>query len=240
MNIKKYLKKRSPTRTSYEVSAVNFRPRGFAEKSSSLFLSQHNSESILYHLKDLLHKGDMDSCEDLIQLIIAHGHPLAEDVSIYLVGVQVVFEQSESMEEMFAWLEQAKLHGTKVHGDLQSKDLFLWEIFIHTLLALREGAYKKGQSVLETLIHEESVAVIAKYKLAYHLFWKNIDVERACHILEEVCENRQGFIKAWCCLGFVYKKMGLTEKAHETFSHCLSLHKTDAERRKFYKQQLAS
>ena len=212
----------------------SFKFKGLKKAESFLF-SQNDSKSLLYHLKSLLHKGDLGSCQELIELIMDHGHPLADDVSVCLIGLQVSFEKSESIEEMFAWLEQARLCGGR-----QSNELLIWEVFIHALLALKEGDYEKGQKALEALVIEDSsVALLAKYRLAYHLFWKNIDIRGACRILEEVCQNRRGFMKAWCCLGFVYKKMGLKIKAHEVFSHCL-LYETDKKRRQFYKRQLAS
>ena len=141
----------------------------------------------------------------------------------------------ESMDETIAWLKKAR---SNPDSGIRRK-LLAWNTLIHAIFALKEGDYQKGEQVLEILMDEESVASIAKYKLAYHLFWKNIDEKRSCQMFEQICEQRPGLLKAWTCLGFIYNKMGLKEKAQRAFVHCLQ-RESNPERREFFKQQLAS
>lgn len=207
---------------------------GFIYDTARSFLKRHsNPESLLGQLKCLVGSGQISTCKDLIQMIIREGHSLADHSETYLLRAQIAFEQSENLGEVMAWIQQAKLCSNL------SSDITHWDELMFGMTALKEGDYKKGESVLEQLTETPSVAIIAKYKLAHHLFWKSINTEKALFILEEVAHNRPEFVQAWSCLGFVYNKLSMKEKAQEAFMKCLEF-ETNPEKIQFYKQQLAS
>lgn len=208
---------------------------GFIYETARSFLKRHsNPESLLGQLMSLLAQGQLGSCHDLIQLIIREGHELADNSQVYLLRAQIAFEQSENLGEVMAWIQQAKLC-----QHLHAEDITHWDELMHGVQALKEGDYQAGENVLEALTEINSVSVIARYRLAHHYFWKNINTEKALFLLEELCEERPEFLKAKSCLGFVYNKLGMKEKAQNAFAYCLE-RETNPERIKFYRQQLAS
>lgn len=184
-------------------------------------------------LKGLLGQGQLGSCQDLIQLILREGHALSEDCRIYLLRAQIAFEESEEFHQVQAWIRQAEMVSSD-HTDLDS-----WLQWENAHLALKEGDHEQGENELRKLLTKASVRQLAQYSLAHHLFWKNKDIPQALNLIEDLCEERPGFIKAWSLMGFIYNRLGRKTEAQEAFAHCLE-HETRPEKIEFYRQQLAS
>lgn len=208
---------------------------GFIYDTARSFLKRHsNPETLLAQLKDLFYGGEVQSCKELIQLIIEEQHSLSESGALFLLRAQIAFEQSDDPMEYIDWVKQAQLC-SQAHQDLDS-----WNKLIRAQKALKEADYVSGQEVLEALIIEgSSVSSLASYLLAHHLFWRNINTDRALDLLEEVTNKKSHFVKAWACLGFVYNKLQYKDKAQFAFGQCIEF-ESNPEKLKFYKQQLAS
>lgn len=208
--------------------------QGFVYDTARSFLKRHkNNESLLSQLKSLIAQGQHSSCSDLIDLIINEGHSLADYSQIYLLRAQIAFHSSDNFNEATEWVKQSKL------CQKLDEEIHHWDSLHQGITAFKEGDYQLGEKVLSSLLEIESVGWIAQYKLAYHLFWKNINGEVALHLLEDLTKTKSEFVKAWSCLGFVYNKSGQKEKAQTAFSRCLEK-ETNPDRIEFYKQQLAS
>lgn len=207
---------------------------GFIYDTARSFLKKHsNPDSLLAQLKSLIARGELSSCHDLIHLILREGHPLSNNSQIYLLRAQIAFEQSDSLQEVMAWVQQAKLAGHKCD------DVAQWDQLMVGVAALKDGDYELGMTSLEKLVETYSVSTIARYYLAHHYFWKNINAQKALIILEELCEERPGFLQAKSCLGFVYGRLGMKTLSQDAFAYCLK-RETNPDRIEFYKQQLAS
>lgn len=207
---------------------------GFYYETARSFLKRHsNPDSLLSQLKGLLLKGDLDTCRDMIQLIIREGHELAERSVIYLLRAEVAYLKNDGLGEIMAWVQQAK-HSAKL-----CDSVVRWDELMHAKTLLREGDYVNGQLILEKLIEDESVGHLAQLELAYHLFWKNLDCQRSLTLLEELTTDYPSFLQAWNCIGFVYNRFGMKAKAQEAFGNCIELD-SNPERIKIYRQQLAS
>lgn len=207
---------------------------GFHYDTARSFLKRHsNPESLMLQLKSLLSKGQLESCRDLIQLIIREGHVLADHSETYLLRAEVAYLKADNKGEIMAWVQQAKL------CDTLSPAIVKWDELVYATTAISEGDYVNGQLILEKLMESDDVAHLAQLELAHHLFWKNVDSERALELLKDLTDAYPEFIKAWSSLGFAYNKFGMKELAQEAFAHCIELD-SDPERVKIYKQQLAS
>lgn len=187
----------------------------------------------MLQLKTMLAQGHMAACRDLIQLILREGHVLADSSDIYLLRAEVAYLHGDNKGEILAWIQQAKLCGQL------SQKIVHWDELVYAQTAITEGDYINGQLILEKLMESSEVGHLAQFELAYHLFWKNLDSERAIDLLETVTVDYPDFVKAWSCLGFAYNKFGMKTKAQEAFAHCIQLD-TNPERLKIYKQQFAS
>jgi tetratricopeptide (TPR) repeat protein len=207
---------------------------GFYYDTARSFLERHaNPESLLNQLRALMGQGHLDSCRDLIQMILREGHCLADSSEIYLLRAEVAMLQSDPNGEVLAWVQQAKM------CKKLSTDVIIWDELAHAQSMISEGDYLNGQLILEKLMESERIGHLAQFELAYHLFWKNLDAERALQLLEDVTQSHPEFVKAWSCLGFVFNRFGLKTQAQQAFAHCIELD-SNPERIKFYKQQLAS
>ncbi len=207
---------------------------GFYYDTARSFLKRHsNPDSLLSQIRGLLAQGELSSCRDMIQLIIREGHELADRSSLFLLRAEVAYLEGETTGEIMAWVQQAKLCPKLCSNVLR------WDELIHGQTLLKEGDYVNGQMILEKLIEDDTVGPMAQQELAHHLFWKNLDCERALMLLEDLTKSHPSFLKAWTCLGFAYNKFGMKQKAQEAFGHCITLD-SNPERLKLYKQQLAS
>ncbi len=207
---------------------------GFINDTARSFLKRHSDpKSLLSQLKNLFHQGEYSSCVDLIQLIIRENHTLSDRYELYVLRAQLAFTSSDSLEEVSSWIKQASLCNDA------TKSLESWTKFISASLALKEGDYSLGENLLKELLSDEAVGMLAQYHLSYHLFWRNIDPEQSLFLLEELTHQHPELIKAWSCLGFVYNRLGLQDKAQSAFSYCLS-RETNPNKIQLYKQQLVS
>ncbi|MCB0377947.1 MAG: hypothetical protein KDD33_05595 [Bdellovibrionales bacterium] len=184
-------------------------------------------------LKSLFASGEWSTCEDLIDLIISEQHDLIEDPQLFLLGAQVEFFKSEDIQKCCPWVKQAALN------DPAHPEVIEWVRLLEAYQWLSEGDYQRGQRALQTLTYASVVESEARFILAHHLFWKNIDGARAIDLLEEVVLDHPNMNKAWACLGFAYNRSGFRSKAQEAFGICLQ-NETDPDKVALYKQQLAS
>ena len=208
--------------------------QGFLYDTARSFLKRHsNPDSLMSQLKGLWINGQLDPCRDMIQLIIREGHILADKSDLYLLRARIAYEESESIGEVMAWIQQAKI------CEPDCKKAQVWDQLVKARIALNEADYENGQLILEELIEDSEVMYMARYELAHHLFWKNLNIKRSVDLLENVTLQRPGFIKAWSCLGYAYNRMNMKAKAQQAFGHCIELD-TNPERIKVYKQQIAS
>ncbi len=207
---------------------------GFIHDTARSFLKRHSDPNFLLgQLKSLLAQGQIGPCCDMIQLIIRENHKLSDYASIYILRAQVAIEMGEEQGEVLAWLQQAQLCKKAV------ETLEPWNQLIEAKLALKEGDYNLGQKMLEVLSNFQDIGIYAKLELAQHLFWKNINVDRAITLLEDITFERPTFIKAWSCLGYAYNRIDEKEKAQESFGHCIELD-SNPKRIEIYKQLIAS
>lgn len=207
---------------------------GFYYDTARSFLKRHSDpQSLLGQIKSLLAQGQADACHDMIQLIIREGHVLADSSDIYLLRAELAYLRADNKGEILAWVQQAKL------CENLSQSIIAWDELIYAQIALAEGDYVNGQLILEKLCENQEVGHLAQFELAQHLFWKNLDCDRAVTLLQEVTKMVPEFIKAWACLGFAYNKFGMKSKAQQAFGHCIELD-SNPERLKIYKQQIAS
>jgi tetratricopeptide (TPR) repeat protein len=208
---------------------------GFYYESARSFLNRHADPNVLLaQLKTMLRQGQLGACHDLIQLVLREGHDLGDHSALYLLRAEVAYFRGENLGEVMAWVQQARL------CPVSNDELDLWEKLNQATTALKEGDAIQGQIDMEQLIADEGVVShLAQFELSYHLFWKNIDAERALQMLSELTKEHPEFLQAWSCLGFAYNKFGMKIRAQQAFAQCLELD-SNPDRLKIYKQQLAS
>ena len=208
--------------------------KSFLHDTALSFLKRHSDPKLLLlQMKQMVLRGQLSSCKDMIQMILREGHILGDGSEIYLLRAHIAYQQNENQGEVMSWIQQARLANPK---NISVKK---WDLLYSAIRQVEEGDYQNGQRSLENLINDRDVGEMAQYQLAHHLFWRNIDMERAQSLLEELSKDRPEYSKALSCLGFVYNRLEMKEKAQEAFELCLET-ETNPERIAFYKQQIAS
>jgi Tfp pilus assembly protein PilF len=93
-----------------------------------------------------------------------------------------------------------------------------------------------GENRLKALLRRSPQNVHALFLLGSHLFWTQGEQIQSMKLLEKAVQIRPKFLRAWGCLGSIYKKIGNLPLASRAFNTCLSL-ETDPEMKKFFKDQ---
>lgn len=208
--------------------------QGFIYDTARSFLKRHsNPDSLMSQLKNIWAQGQLIPCRDMIQLILREGHSLGDRAELYLLRARISYEEGEALGEVMSWIQQAKI------CNKNSSELKVWNKLIKARIAMNEGDPTNGQKILEDLIEKSEVMHLARYELAHHLFWRNLNIARATDLLENVTLERPTFVKAWSCLGYAYNRLNLKTKAQLAFGQCIELD-TNPDRIKVYKQQIAS
>ena len=149
---------------------------GLIQETALSFLKRNADPNwLLTQLQSLANRGDLVACDELIQLIIREGHSLADCASLYLLQARLAYQKEDDLTNVEAWLEQARL--------LDATAVQTWQTLLIGRQALKEGDYSKGVRVLETLLDDSNLSDLAAYELAYHFFWKNVDVAYALRLL---------------------------------------------------------
>ena len=102
--------------------------------------------------------------------------------------------------------------------------------------ALTHSPGSDGENRLKALLRRSPQNVHALFLLGAHLFWTQNEQTQSLKLLEKAVHIRPTFLRAWGCLGSIYKKLGNQPLASRAFKTCWSL-ETDPEMKKFFKEQ---
>jgi cytochrome c-type biogenesis protein CcmH/NrfG len=103
-------------------------------------------------------------------------------------------------------------------------------------LTLSHTPGSDGETRLKALLRRSPENVHALFFLGTHLYWTQNEQMQSMKMLERVVRLRPAFLRAWGCLGMIYKKLGNQPLASRAFKTCMTL-ETDSEMKKFFKEQ---
>ena len=101
---------------------------------------------------------------------------------------------------------------------------------------LRKGP-DAGEPMLRAVLRRSPQNIHASFILGTHLFWTEEDRNRAIPLLEACVRLRPNFLRAWACLGALYKQNGDTQLSQSAFRKCIAL-ETNPVMLEFFTNQL--
>jgi cytochrome c-type biogenesis protein CcmH/NrfG len=105
---------------------------------------------------------------------------------------------------------------------------------------LKKGINDAGEVMLKNVLRRSPKNVHAHFLLGTHLFWVDSESPMAIPHLETCVRLQPYFLRAWGCLGAIYKKMGNAQLAQMAFNKCASIETNPSMREFFIMQAKAS
>ncbi|MSP19165.1 MAG: hypothetical protein EXR74_06295 [Bdellovibrionales bacterium] len=105
---------------------------------------------------------------------------------------------------------------------------------------LKKGLNDIGEIALKNLLRRSPKNIHAHFILGTHLFWKDSESTMAIPHLETCVRLHPNFLRAWGCLGAIYKKMGNAQLAQMAFQKCAAIETNQSMKEFFEKQAKAS
>jgi len=80
-----------------------------------------------------------------------------------------------------------------------------------------------GEQALKNLLRKAPQNVHALFLMGTHLFWSLKETSQSAQYLQKCVDLRPVFLRAWACLGMIYKTTGHSEQAIHAFRKCVGL-----------------
>lgn len=152
------------------------------------------------------------------------------DLSFLLTYVKVLLETEGPNSQIRSLLAE----GTLVAPD--NRDLIDYAEIVEAKASLKKGLNDSGEMILRNVLRRSPTNVHAHFILGSHLFWAENEMASAIPHLETTVRLHPRFLRAWGCLGALYKKMGNSQLAKMAFEKCAAI-ETNASMKEFFVKQ---
>lgn len=88
---------------------------------------------------------------------------------------------------------------------------------------LKNGPNDAGSLLLKNILRRSPKNVHAHFVLGAHLFWTDHEPSLAIPHLETCVRLHPNFLRAWGCLGAIYKKLGNHQLSQMAFQKCAAI-----------------
>ena len=186
---------------------------------------------------ELIHRyyeqGRLESALELGSRMLKSNENLKASLNFIHTYLKVLFEAEAPISQMRSLISEALLHHP---GDSTLIDYL--EI-LEAKRGLRKGLNDQGEVLLRALLRRSPQNAHAHFILGAHLFWTDSEPTMAIPHLEACVRLHPSFLRAWGCLGAIYKKLGHRGLAQQAFRKCLEI-ETEPKMRALFEQELKS
>ena len=185
------------------------------------------------HISENYRKGRLDTALALCKAALAKKPKLAEKVSFALLYTKIMLEVEAPSSRIRTLLMEAQM------ANPDNQQLQDYMEIINAKGNLSREKDDLGEQTLRSLLLRDPKNVHALFLLGTHMFWVENEPMRAVSRLERCVQNHPGFLRAWACLGTIYKKLGRETLANRAFRKCVQLEK-NPQMRSFFEEQIAA
>lgn len=188
---------------------------------------QQNSISQLYE------NGRLDLALTLAKKMYNYDPESKKDVGFLLLYAKILIVTEGPTSLIKSVLSEAYLF------DPSNKDVLDYLELIEAKSYLKKGLNDTGEVQLQNLIRRSPNNLHAHFILGTHLFWADEQSQMALPYLETCVRLSPNFLRAWGCLGAIYKKMGNPQLAMRAFQKCAEL-EPETKMKEYFQQQIKS
>lgn len=184
---------------------------------------QENSVTQLYE------KGRVDLALSLAKKMFSGDPESKKDVRFLVLYAKILLDTEGPTSLIKSILAEAHLIEPTNQDILDYLDLMEARGY------LKKGINDPGEVQLRNLIRRSPNNLHAHFLLGSHLFWIDEQLQMAIPHLETCVRLSPNFLRAWGCLGAIYKKMGNPQLAMRAFQKCAEL-ESDSEMKEYFQQ----
>lgn len=181
-------------------------------------------------LNEFYREGKLDRALALGSEMIKSDSSLNKDLGFISVFVKILFEAQAPTSRIRSFLAEAHL------AHPRSADLMDYLEILDAHQILKKGLNDAGEVMLKNLVRRSPNNTQAHFLLGAHLFWEEGRPVDAIPHLETCVRLHPCFLRAWACLGAIYKSLGNEALSQNAFRMCAGL-ETNSKMKDYFKQQ---
>jgi tetratricopeptide (TPR) repeat protein len=156
-----------------------------------------------------------------------------KDISFLILYVKILMDTESPTSLIKSILAEAHLLSPS------DQDILDYMELIEAKGYLKPGLNDRGEIQLKNLLRRSPKNIHANFLYGAHLIWTEEQTQLAIPYLETCVRLSPKFLRAWACLGAIYKKMGNLQLAANAFQKCVEL-ETDSKMRDYFLQEIKS
>lgn len=185
----------------------------------------------LTKIRKFFNEGKLEQALSFASAAEAEQKKLSDNPTFLLTYVKILFETEGPTSKMKSLLVKLQ---TKEETDQEVTDY--WDL-IEAKHLMTHGTQQAGELLLKSLLRRSPNNAHALFLLGSQAYYANGDIAEAVRCLERCVSLRPCFLRAWGCLGVIYRATGDGSAAERAFKKCLSL-ETNAKMKAFFTEQL--
>ena len=174
--------------------------------------------------------GRLDLALDLAKKMYMSDPESKNDPGFVLIYVKILLDSEGPTSLIQGLLAEAHLL------DPKRKDIMDYIELVEAKRYLKKGLNDTGETQLRNLLRRSPDNVQAHFILGTHLFWMDEQIQMAIPHLETCLRLSPNFLRAWGCLGAIYKKMGNSQLSIRAFQKCIELEPNERMKEYFEKE----
>lgn len=183
---------------------------------------------LLGRLKKEYKEGHIDKVLFDCDLLYRSKEKMQENSSFLLLYVKVLLETEGPASKIRSLLSRVLLNDPENSEALDYLDI------LEAKEELTEGVDDPGEQKLKRIIKRSPKNAYAYFLLGSHLFWVDREDAMALKYLEKAVKLHPRFIRAWGCLGAIYRSLGNDTLSKRAFGHAAKL-ESNPRMKKFFK-----
>jgi len=190
--------------------------------------SKNKETPLITKIRKNYKEGKLDKALFDCDLLYRSKEKLKENNSFLKLYVNVLLESEGPPSKIRSLLSLVMLNDP---SDIEAIDL------LDILEARDELSNVKndtGEQKLKNIIKRSPNNAFAYFLLGSHLFWVDKDYEQAVIYLEMAVKKHPTFVRAWGCLGAIYKQLGNETLSKRSFATAVKL-ETNPQMKKYLK-----
>ncbi|MDZ4083715.1 MAG: hypothetical protein U1E10_12310 [Bdellovibrionales bacterium] len=181
-------------------------------------------------IAQLYEKGRLDLALVLAKKLYTEDPASKKDIGFLMLFAKILIDTEGPSSLTKGVLSEAHLL------DPSNQDVMDYLELMEIKTYLKKGHNDTGEVQLKNLIRRSPGNTHAHFLLGTHLFWTDEQPQMAIPHLEICVRQSPNFLRAWGCLGAVYKKLGNSQLAMRAFQKCAEL-ETESKMKEYFLQQ---
>lgn len=209
----------------------------FREKCSyclaQLIKNEKSEIGILSIAKGYFLKGELPRSLNFLETLAKEKPEESKQADYIILYLRILIEMDGPQSKMRTLLANGLVNHPENKMLLEIQEIF------DAREKLKKGPNDAGELALRDLLLRSPDNYLALFTLASHMFWSDGDTKNTPVLLERCVRIRPVFVRAWGCLGAIYKTVGKVEQSRYAFQMCIKLENSE-KMKKFYLEQIGA